>query len=110
MKYQVLVVAKAEEDIFDIYRYVLRADGRSRADYVLQKLHEACWRLAAGGVFGACRWSQCIRKTIGKASLPLPPGVEGDRLDLATPRVVRSSGDRRRVPAASAGKGQDDLK
>ena len=46
MKYQVLVVAEAEEDIFDIYRYILRGDGRSRADYVLQKLQEACQRLA----------------------------------------------------------------
>lgn len=42
MKYQVLMVAEAEEDVFDIYRYVLRADGRERADYVLRRLREAC--------------------------------------------------------------------
>ena len=42
MKYHVLVVAEAEEDIFDTYRYVLRTDGRDRADYVLQKLQETC--------------------------------------------------------------------
>jgi toxin ParE1/3/4 len=46
MRYQVLVVAEAEEDIFDIYRYVLRADGRDRADHVLRKLQDACQSLA----------------------------------------------------------------
>jgi toxin ParE1/3/4 len=44
--YRVLVVVEAEEDIFDIYRYVLRADGRGRADHVLQKLQETCQSLA----------------------------------------------------------------
>ena len=42
MKYQVLLVAEAEEDVFDIYRYVLRTDGRDRADHVLQKLQDTC--------------------------------------------------------------------
>ena len=42
MKYAVFVVAEAQEDIFDIYRYVLDADGRDRADYVLEKLQGAC--------------------------------------------------------------------
>jgi len=46
MRYQVLVVAEAEEDIFDIYRYVLIADGRDRADYVLQRLRRTCQSLA----------------------------------------------------------------
>ncbi len=46
MKHQVLVVAEGEEDIFDIYGYVLRTDGRSRADYVLRKLLETCQSLA----------------------------------------------------------------
>lgn len=45
MSFQVLLVSEAEEDIFDIYKYVLRADGRGRADYVLQKLQETCQRL-----------------------------------------------------------------
>lgn len=40
MKHQVLVIAEAEEDIFDIYKYVLRADGRGRADDLLVKLQE----------------------------------------------------------------------
>ena len=46
MKHQVLVIAEAEEDIFDIYKYVLKADGRSRADYLLVKLHKTCQSLA----------------------------------------------------------------
>ncbi len=46
MRHQVVVVAEAEEDIFDIYRYVLRADGRDRADHVLRKLREVCESLA----------------------------------------------------------------
>ena len=46
MKYKVLVIAEAEEDIFDIYKYVLRADGRNRADHLLVKLKETCQSLA----------------------------------------------------------------
>ncbi len=46
MRHQVLVVAEAEEDIFDIYKYVLRADGRTRGDHVLRKLLETCHSLA----------------------------------------------------------------
>jgi toxin ParE1/3/4 len=47
MKYQVLLVAEAEEDIFDIYQYVLRANGRDRADGVLRRLQETCQGLIA---------------------------------------------------------------
>ena len=46
MKHQVLVIAEAGEDIFDIYNYVLRADGRNRADHLLVKLQETCQSLA----------------------------------------------------------------
>ena len=46
MKHQVLVIAEAEEDIFGIYKYVLRAEGRGRADHVLVKLQERCQSLA----------------------------------------------------------------
>jgi len=46
MKYQVRVVAEAEEDILDVYRYVLRADGSDRAEYVLRKLWASCQSLA----------------------------------------------------------------
>lgn len=46
MKCRVLVVAEAEEDVFDIYRYVLRVDGRERTDHVLRKVEETCRGLA----------------------------------------------------------------
>ena len=46
MKYQVFLVAEAEEDVFDIYRYVLSGDGRDRADHVLAKLQETCESLS----------------------------------------------------------------
>ena len=46
MKHQVLVIAEAEEDIFEIYKYVLRADGRGRADRLLHKIQETCQSLA----------------------------------------------------------------
>jgi toxin ParE1/3/4 len=42
MSCQVLLVAEAEDDIFDIYRYVLAPDGRDRADFVLEKLQSVC--------------------------------------------------------------------
>jgi toxin ParE1/3/4 len=46
MTYQVRVSADAEDDIFDIYRYVLNADGHGRATHVLEKLRDACQSLA----------------------------------------------------------------
>jgi len=46
MRHQVLVVVEAEQDIFDIYKYVLRADGSDRADCVLRRLLETCQSLA----------------------------------------------------------------
>jgi len=46
MNYQVLVVADAEEDIFGIYKYVLKANGCNRADHLLHKIQEACQSLA----------------------------------------------------------------
>lgn len=45
MRYQVLVVAEAEEDILDIYKYVLRTDGRDRANHILGKLRATCQSL-----------------------------------------------------------------
>lgn len=45
MNYQVLVVADAEGDIFAIYKYVLKANGRNRADHLLLKLQETCQTL-----------------------------------------------------------------
>lgn len=46
MKHQVLVIAEAEEDIFQIYRYVLKTDGRNRANHLLVKLQETCQSLS----------------------------------------------------------------
>ena len=46
MSHQVFLAAEAEEDIFDIYRYVLAGDGRDRADHVLAKLQETCQSLS----------------------------------------------------------------
>jgi toxin ParE1/3/4 len=46
MSFQVFLVAEAEEDVFDIYRYVLSGDGRGRADHVLAKLQETCESLS----------------------------------------------------------------
>ena len=46
MKHQVLVIAEAEEDIFQIYRYVLKTDGSNRANHLLVKLQETCQSLS----------------------------------------------------------------
>lgn len=46
MSYQVLLVAEAEEDVFDIYRYVMAGDGRDRADHLLAELQETCQSLS----------------------------------------------------------------
>ncbi len=45
MKYRVLVVAEAEDDIFDTYGYVLSADGHDRAAHVLGQLRKTCQSL-----------------------------------------------------------------
>ena len=42
MSYSVRIVADAEEDILEIYRYVLTADSERRADELLAKLEAAC--------------------------------------------------------------------
>ena len=48
------------------------------------RISSALFRVAAASeVFAACRWLHRIRRIIGKASLPLPPGVE--RRPLFTP-------------------------
>jgi len=45
MKYKVFITRQAEEDIWDIYRYVFRQDGQKRADTLLNKLEQACEKL-----------------------------------------------------------------
>ena len=42
MKYPIFFISDAEEDIMDIYRYIVRNDSVEKADYVLNKLEEAC--------------------------------------------------------------------
>jgi toxin ParE1/3/4 len=42
MKYTVYLISDAEEDIFEIYNYILQHDSAEKADYVFQKLQEVC--------------------------------------------------------------------
>jgi len=46
MSHQVFLTAEAEEDVVDIYKYVLASDGRDGADHVLGKLQETCQSLS----------------------------------------------------------------
>ena len=45
MSYQVLLLPEAEEDIFEIYKHILINDTPSKADYVFNKIEEACQSL-----------------------------------------------------------------
>lgn len=40
MKYQILVIQEAEDDIFELYKYILEHDSRERASHVYEKLKE----------------------------------------------------------------------
>ena len=42
MKYTVYLISDAEEDIFEIYQYILRHDSPDKADDIFNKLQEAC--------------------------------------------------------------------
>jgi len=42
MKYQVYLIADAEEDLAEIYRYIARHDSVESADYVFGELEAAC--------------------------------------------------------------------
>ncbi|MCP3926214.1 MAG: type II toxin-antitoxin system RelE/ParE family toxin [Desulfobacterales bacterium] len=42
MKYKVIILYDAEDDIFDIYRYIFINDSKDKAEYVLGKIEEAC--------------------------------------------------------------------
>ena len=42
MKFSVAFIQEAEDDLFDIYGYILNNDSRAHAEYVLLKLQEAC--------------------------------------------------------------------
>jgi len=45
MKYQVYLSADAENDLFDIWRYVARTDSPENADNLLQALQSTCFTL-----------------------------------------------------------------
>ncbi len=46
MSFTVFLTAQVQDDVFDIYKYVLAGDGRDRADHVLTGLREKCAGLA----------------------------------------------------------------
>jgi len=46
MTYQVQIVQQAEDDLLDIYKYVLAKDGQSRAGQLVDKIQNACRKLA----------------------------------------------------------------
>lgn len=46
MNYQVRIVQQAEDDLWDIYKYVLTQDGESRVEHILDKIQEACKKLS----------------------------------------------------------------
>lgn len=46
MNYEVLVIADAEEDLYEIYNYVAANDSINKAEYVLTKLEETCYSLS----------------------------------------------------------------
>ncbi len=42
MKFSVTLIQEAEDDLFDIYGYILNNDSPAHAEHVLLKLQEAC--------------------------------------------------------------------
>jgi toxin ParE1/3/4 len=42
MKYSVYLISDAEDDILEIYNYILRHDSAEKADFVFRKLQEVC--------------------------------------------------------------------
>ena len=45
MNYKVFIISNAEEDILDIYNYVLINDSEEKAEYLLNKIEETCLSL-----------------------------------------------------------------
>ena len=45
MKHRVVILKEAEEDLFDIYRYIFSNDSASSAEYVLDCLEELIYKL-----------------------------------------------------------------
>ena len=46
MKYQILIIQEAEDDIFDIYKYILENDSGENATYVYEHLQKTIETLA----------------------------------------------------------------
>ena len=46
MRYEVFILSDAEEDLFDIYRYVVATDSSQKAKDLLTNLEETCYRLS----------------------------------------------------------------
>ena len=45
MNYKIYLISDAEEDILEIYNYVLINDSRDKAEYLLSKIEETCFSL-----------------------------------------------------------------
>ena len=45
MNYYVQIVEQAEDDLWDLYKYVLSKDGESRAEHILESIEDACRKL-----------------------------------------------------------------
>jgi len=45
MSYKVQILQEAENDIFDIYLYILRNDSSASADYVFENIEKICFSL-----------------------------------------------------------------
>ena len=54
MKYQVYLISEAEEDIFDIYKYILINDSEDKANYVFNEIQKCCYELQSFPSRGHC--------------------------------------------------------
>ena len=46
MRYKVYLISEAEEDLYELYNYVSRRDSIEKAEYAIEKIHEACLNLS----------------------------------------------------------------
>ena len=46
MKYKVFIIADAEEDLYEIFRYVARFDSVAKAEFLIDKLEATCQSLS----------------------------------------------------------------
>ena len=46
MRYQVFIIYDAEEDLFEIYRYIANKDSIENAENIIQKIEETCLSLS----------------------------------------------------------------